>query len=159
MTLRRVVFAVLLTFALCRPAAADITGFIGATTTPSTRSTAGVAAGGGLLIFGFEFEYASTADDENERAPSLKMGMGNVLLQTPFAIYGFQPYWTAGAGIYHEQLDAFERTGFGANTGLGVKISLAGPLRLRIDYRALRLGDDALYSPVHRIYAGLNLKF
>jgi hypothetical protein len=40
-----------------------------------------------------------------------------------------------------------------------VKVSLAGPLRLRIDYRVFHLGSDALYSPSHRLYAGLNLKF
>ena len=41
----------------------------------------------------------------------------------------------------------------------GVKMSLAGPLRLRVDYRVFKLGSGALYSPAHRIYAGLNLKF
>jgi hypothetical protein len=44
------------------------------------------------------------------------------------------------------------------NTGGGVKVSLAGPLRLRVDYRVFKLGSGALYSPAHRIYAGLNLK-
>jgi hypothetical protein len=34
-----------------------------------------------------------------------------------------------------------------------------GPLRLRVDYRAFKLGSGALYSPAHRGYAGLNLKF
>ena len=28
-----------------------------------------------------------------------------------------------------------------------------------VDYRLLRLGNGPAYSPVHRIYAGLNLKF
>ena len=37
--------------------------------------------------------------------------------------------------------------------------ALAGPLRLRVDYRVFRLGTGARYSPSHRIYAGLNLKF
>jgi hypothetical protein len=40
-----------------------------------------------------------------------------------------------------------------------VKIDLIGPLRLRVDYRVLKLGSGALVSPAHRIYAGLNLKF
>jgi hypothetical protein len=40
-----------------------------------------------------------------------------------------------------------------------VKISLVGPLALRVDYRVFKLGSGALYSPAHRIYAGLNLKF
>src|SRR5438132_6118424 len=67
------------------PAAADVTGFIGATTTPANRLTKGVAAGGGLIVIGFEFEYADTTDDPSAAAPSLKTGMGNVLLQTPVA--------------------------------------------------------------------------
>jgi hypothetical protein len=45
------------------------------------------------------------------------------------------------------------------NTGGGVKISLLGPIRLRVDYRVMTLKNGALTSPAHRIYAGLNLKF
>jgi opacity protein-like surface antigen len=85
--------------------------------------------------------------------------MGNVLLQTPFTIFGFQPYGTVGAGVYHESLGTRSETSFGMNTGGGVKVSLAGPIRLRVDYRVIRLGDGALYSPAHRVYAGVNLKF
>jgi hypothetical protein len=40
-----------------------------------------------------------------------------------------------------------------------VKVSLLGPVRLRIDYRVLKLGSGAVTSPSHRVYAGLNLKF
>jgi hypothetical protein len=40
-----------------------------------------------------------------------------------------------------------------------VKVTLAGPIRLRVDYRVFKLGSGALYTPAHRIYAGLNLKF
>ena len=97
--------------------------------------------------------------DALKRAPSLKSGMGNVLLQTPIAILRLQPYFTTGGGVYRERLGSREQTGFGLNTGGGVKISLVGPLRLRLDYRVFKLGSDALYSPSHRFYAGLNLKF
>ena len=85
--------------------------------------------------------------------------MGNVLLQTPFAIMGFQPYFTTGGGIYRERLDTRQETQFGVNTGGGVKISLLGPLRARVDYRVFRLKGDPLYETVHRVYAGVNLKF
>ena len=138
---------------------ADITGFIGANTTPESRHTQGFSVGAGMLLFGFEFEYASTPDDPTELAPSLNTGSGNFLLQTPFAIVGFQPYFTTGAGLYRERLGVREATGFVLNTGGGVKISLVGPVRLRIDYRVFKLGDEALESPVQRIYVGLNLKF
>jgi hypothetical protein len=141
---------------------ADATVFIGANTTPKSRRVQGVAIGTGLLVLGFEFEYANTSksDEPSETtAPSLKTGTANVLLQTPFAIFGFQPYVTAGGGLYRETLGTHQQTSVAPNVGGGVKLSLVGPLRLRLDYRVFKLGDGALYSPAHRIYAGLNLKF
>ena len=141
------------------PAFADLTGFIGANFTPENRRLQGVAAGAGLLIIGLEFEYATSPDDPKALAPKLTTGMGNVLIQPPFAIFGLQPYFTTGAGLYRETLGTHEDTGFVLNTGGGVKISLVGPLRVRVDYRVLKLGSDALHSPAHRLYAGLNLKF
>jgi len=140
------------------PARADITAFIGANTTPANRHVTGIALGAGLLIVGFEFEYAYSPDDPTAAAPSLKTGMGNVILQTPGAIMGFQPYFTTGGGIYQEELGLHSDTGAGFNTGGGVKISLAGPIRLRVDYRIFKLGSGALDSPAHRFYAGINLK-
>jgi opacity protein-like surface antigen len=140
------------------PARADLTAFIGANTTPANRQVRGAALGMGLLVVAFEFEYAYSPDDLPAAAPSLKTGMGNVLLQTPVAIMGFQPYFTTGAGIYQEELGLHSDTGVGFNTGGGVKVSLAGPLRLRVDYRVFKLGGGALNSPSHRFYAGLNLK-
>jgi opacity protein-like surface antigen len=140
------------------PARADITAFIGANTTPASRQVRGAALGAGLLVVGIEFEYAYSADDIATRAPSLKTGMGNVILQTPVAFMGFQPYFTAGGGIYQEELSTHSDTSFGFNTGGGVKVSLAGPIRLRVDYRVFKLGSGALNPTAHRFYAGLNLK-
>ena len=145
--------------ALATPAFADATAFIGANTTPANRSVRGFAAGIGLLAVGFEFEYATTGDDPGARAPALKTGTGNLVLQTPVAFFGFQPYFTTGGGLYRETLGAHQDTSFTIDTGGGVKVSLAGPLRLRVDYRVFKLGSGALNSPAHRIYAGLNLKF
>ena len=141
------------------PARADITAFIGANTTPANRQVRGGALGIGLLIVGFELEYAFTPDDPSANAPSLKTGMGNVLLQSPAAFFGVQPYFTTGGGIYREELGLHQDTGFGLNTGGGVKVTLFGPIRVRVDYRVFKLGSGALNSPTHRIYAGLNLKF
>ena len=141
------------------PARADITAFIGANTTPANRQVRGAALGFGVLVVGVELEYAYTPDDVSAIAPSLKTGMGNVIFQTPVAFMGFQPYFTTGAGIYQEELGLHSDTGIGFNTGGGVKVSLIGPLRLRVDYRVFKLGSGALSSPAHRIYAGLNLKF
>ena len=102
---------------------------------------------------------ATASDDIASAAPVLKTFMGDALLQSPIPIFRFQPYVTTGGGIYRETFGAHQQTGFGTNVGGGVKVSLAGPLRLRVDYRVFKLGSGALYSPAHRFYAGLNLKF
>ena len=151
--------AVMIALGIAAPARADITGFIGANTTPANRQVRGVAAGAGLLIVGVEFEYAFTPDDLSASAPALRTYMGNVLLQSPVAFLGFQPYVTSGGGLYQETLGTHENTSFGLNSGGGVKMALVGPIRLRIDYRVFKLGSGALNSPAHRVYAGLNLKF
>ena len=140
------------------PASADVTGFIGATTTPANRLVRGVAAGGGFLVIGFEFEYAATTDEPSAAAPALRTGMGNVLLQPPVPIFGVEPYFTAGGGLYRETLGPHVDTSFGANVGGGIKVTLVGPLRVRVDYRMFKLGSGALYSPAHRVYVGLNVK-
>jgi hypothetical protein len=141
------------------PAQADATLFIGANTAPANRTAKGFAVGAGLLVLGFEFEYSDTTDDVKSAAPSLKTGTGNLLLQSPVAFAGFQPYFEIGGGLYHEELGTISNTGFVGNTGGGLKISLIGPVRLRVDYRAFTLKNGALTTPAHRIYAGVNLKF
>jgi len=146
-----------LVLSLARSARADVTAFLGANTTPANRQVRGGAIGTGLVIIGFEVEFAFTPDDPTAAAPSLKTGMGNLLLQAPFQ--DFQPYITSGVGIFNESLGTHSETNFGSNVGGGVKIGLAGPVRLRVDYRAFKLGSGALNSPAHRIYLGLNLKF
>jgi opacity protein-like surface antigen len=154
---RVVAMAALLVAVQSRAAFADLTGFIGANTTPANREVIGGALGFGLLIVGFEFEYAYTPDDPKAAAPALTTGMGNVLLQTPVPVVGFQPYVTAGVGLYHEALADHADTNFGTNLGAGVKFTLIGPLRVRVDYRVFKLGSGALYSPAHRVYVGLNV--
>lgn len=140
------------------PAHADATLFLGITSTPENRATRGFSAGFGLLVLGFEFEYANTVEDLAEAAPGLSTGMGNVLLQTP-GLGGVQAYVTAGAGLYRERLGAFEETATALNTGAGVKVRLAGPLRIRLDYRAFRLQGDPINKTYQRFYAGANLAF
>jgi hypothetical protein len=156
--MKRALICAMVLFAAA-PVWADATVFVGANLTPANRAVRGGALGAGLLIIGFEGEYAFTPDDPEAAAPSLVTGSGNVLLQTPFAVLGLQPYVTTGAGMYREKLGTHQDTSFALNTGGGVKVSLVGPLRLRVDYRVFKLGSGALSSPAHRIYLGLNLKF
>ena len=148
----------------CTPAFAyaDLTGFIGVNPTPVNRLVKGFAIGAGLVIIGFEGEYSDTSEDTLQAGPQLRTFMFNGLLQTPVPIAGFQFYGTIGGGIYHETLSTQpnnSETNFGSNIGGGAKISLAGPIRLRLDYRVFNLHGSARDTPVQRFYAGINLKF
>ena len=138
---------------------ADVTAFVGINRTPSQRAVKGLAAGVGLLVVGFEFEYADTSEDELKEAPGLKTYMFNGLVQTPVEIAGMQFYATAGGGVFRETLNAETETHVGINVGGGVKASILGPLRLRLDYRVFTLRGSPRHSNPQRFYAGLNLKF
>ena len=141
-------------------ASADVTAFLGVNPTPTNRVLTGLSAGVGLVIVGFEFEYANTREELDELAPGLRTYMFNGLLQTPFPIGGMQFYGTAGGGVYHETLDELSETNVGINLGGGVKMNLIGPVRLRLDYRVFTLkGSDVRHSKPQRFYAGINLKF
>jgi opacity protein-like surface antigen len=138
---------------------ADLTAFVGVNPTPSNRTAAGLAVGIGVLVVGVEFEYANSREDLDALAPSLQTGMVNLLVQTPVPLAGMQFYGTVGGGGYKEQLGDRSETHFGTNLGGGVKITLAGPLRLRLDYRIFRLQGEPLESRPQRFYAGVNLTF
>ena len=153
--------ALLLVLLVPATAAADLTAFIGVNPTPANRPVRGLAAGIGLVIVGFEFEYANTSEDLEELAPGLRTFMVNGLVQTPFPIAGMQFYATAGGGGFRESFDddARRETNVAWNIGGGVKVSLLGPLRLRFDYRVFNLQGTVLHQRPQRFYAGLNLKF
>jgi Outer membrane protein beta-barrel domain len=143
------------------PAYADATAFVGVSTSPESRRTLGLSLGTGLLIVGFEFEYAHTTEDLESEAPSMRTFMGNVLVQTPIAVNGFQLYATAGGGVYRERFELADtsETNLGTNFGGGVKMRLIGPLRLRLDYRVFKLHGSPVYDTPQRFYAGLNVAF
>ena len=159
----RSVFVILsvLVVMLCAaaPADADLTAFAGAHATPSNRPVKGFAAGLSLLVIGFEFEFSDTAADEMAGAPGLRTGMFNLLLQTPFGVGGLQFYGTVGGGIYQEGGGGLEEINAGSNVGVGVKIAVAGSLRMRLDYRVFTLRGSPQYERHQRLYAGLNLGF
>jgi hypothetical protein len=153
------VAATVVLLAAPRPAAADITAFLGLTPTPDTRAVRGLAFGFGVLVVGFEFEYSRAIEDATEGLPSLQTGSGNLLVQTPIEISGVQLYGTIGGGVYRERLLTLQETHFTTNLGGGAKIRLLGPLRLRLDYRLFRLQGNPLHSTYNRFYAGANLAF
>jgi len=138
------------------PAAADLTFFYGFSPTPESRSTRGFALGVNLLVVGFEFDYANTTEDELALAPKLRTGSFNVLVMTPTRL---QLYATVGGTVYRESLLGESETSVGTNIGGGIKMPLAGPLRLRIDYRIFALRGAPISKTPHRFYAGLNLGF
>ncbi len=160
--MRRVISALLvLLFVLtAREAAADVVLFTGKTATPSSRPVKGVAVDAVLLIIGVEFEYSDTSEDMSENAPALRTAMFNAVVQTP-SILGLRFYATAGGGLYEERLTStnYKKRGTGTNTGGGVKIPVAGPIGLRVDYRLFSLRGGALHETVQRFYMGANLSF
>ena len=75
-----------------------MTAFLGVNPTPANRTVRGLAAGMGLIIVGFEFEYANTTEDLAAGAPSLRTFMFNGLLQTPFRSAEFSSTARPAAG-------------------------------------------------------------
>ncbi len=142
-----------------RPASADITGYYGLAVSPWTGQTRGLAVGMTVLAIGVEFEYGSSSEDFIAKKPALTTFSANVLVQTPISIKGVRIYGTAGAEVYRMVLGADDKLGVGLNFGGGVKIGLAGPLNLRLDYRIFPLVSPIVEGKPQRVYAGLNLMF
>lgn len=138
------------------PARADITAFIGLTPTPERHLLKGFSVGAGLIIVGWEFEFAHIGEDLAEGLPGLKTYSGNFLVQTPTST---QLYATTGVEGYRENLGDAQETYFGTNIGGGVKFKLLGPLRVRADYRIFKLQGSPIHSVYQRFYVGANLKF
>ena len=160
--MKKILIAVALVLTTASTASADITAFIGINGTPERRAVKGLALGTGLLVVGFEVEYADTSEDEVLGGPRLRTIMFNGLVQTPVPIARMQFYGTIGGGGYRESFSTvpeISETNFGSNIGGGAKISLVGPLRVRVDYRIFNLRGNPRHSPVQRFYAGINLKF
>ena len=107
-----------------------------------------------FLVVGVEFEYSNSRQKEDELVPGLATSMFNGIVSTPTT--GIQFYGTIGGGFYRERLGEDTETSFGTNIGGGAKVTIAGPLRLRIDYRVFNLRGGAQHKTPQRFYAGLN---
>ena len=139
-------------------ASADITAFLGVNPTPTNRPVKGFAVGAGLLIVGFEFEYARHERGRDELSPRCGRTCQRAGADAS-PIAGMQFYATAGGGVYRETLLGRLRDHVGINVGGGVKMSLAGPLRLRLDYRVFTLKGSRGIRSRSGSMRGLNLKF
>ena len=155
----RVALATLVVMSWGGDARADVTAFLGVNGSPESRAVTGFAGGMTFVAFGVEGEYASTRESLDEAAPQLRTYMANGFVQNPIPVSGLTFYGIAGAGVYRETLDGESQTSLATNVGGGVKIDLAGPLQLRLDYRVFILKGDALAQKPQRLYAGVNLKF
>jgi hypothetical protein len=140
-------------------ATADVTAFLGLSPTPGAHLARGVSGGFGFIVVAFEVEVARLTEQEDDERPGLTTGMGNLLVQTPLEVSRTQFYATTGIGIYRERLSERQATSVAANLGGGLKIRVAGPLKLRLDYRLFRLRGDPLHDTYHRLYAGATLGF
>lgn len=150
--------AVAALFAVPAAAAADVTVFFGGTNKPVRHTGTGLSLGLKLVVVGIEVEYATINEKVKDQAPQFRTGMVNALVQTPTS--GAQVYATIGGGIYREELAGGPReTNTGINLGGGIKLNLAGPVKLRLDYRLFKLRGDAVYTTIHRAYVGLNAGF
>ena len=160
MHIRPAAFALVSMLFLPSIARADMTVFLGRNAAGDDRSVPrGFAFGASLLIIGFEIEYATTSEDAAEAEPSLRTVSANAVFQTT-GLPGFQLYFTTGVGSFRERLEPDETNGFLLNNGGGAKINIAGPLRVRIDYRIFNLrSGDPRHTTVQRLYGGLNLAF
>ncbi len=154
-----ILFVLTVVLGAAAPADADLTAFVGANATPSNRTVRGFGVGFSLLVVGFEFEFSDTTADEMAGAPGFRTGMFNLLLQTPFGVSGLQFYGTLGGGLYQEAGGGLEETNVGSNAGVGVKIAVAGPIRMRFYYRVFSLRGSPQHDTHQRLYAGLNLGF
>ncbi len=156
---RRAALAVTVLLATVAPARADLTVFAGLQSAPTIRPVTGISLGVGLLVVGWEVEIARVAERVDDRAPSISTGTGSVYVQNPIPISGMQIYGIAGAGVYRERQTAvLQETNVLVALGGGAKFALAGPLKLRLDYRFFKLRNAGSPTP-QRLYAGLSLAF
>lgn len=157
---RPLLFAVVLLLGSSWPARADLTVFAGLQSAPEIRPSTGLSVGFGVLLVGWEVEVARATEQQDDLVPSLSTGTGSLYVQNPIPISGMQFYAIAGAGVYRERLDgAFQQTDVHLALGGGAKIGLAGPLKLRLDYRIFKLRDAVVKDNPQRVYAGLALAF
>jgi len=145
------------------PPDVNLTAFVAAAMAPDAHAARGIGVGarpqpGPLSI---EFEYCRGRSDPMTGMPSIVTFAANLMVQVPVR-RRLQLYGTVGVGFYVIQSDLDTSEGNdGPNFGGGVKLALAGPVKLRIDYRAFHLApiDGDYHSNVQRLSLGLVVGF
>ena len=143
-----------------RESPVNVAAFAGVAMAPGPHAAIGVAVGvrprpGPVSL---EFEYSRSRSDPPAGVPAIVTFSGNLLVQLPIRPSRFQFYGTFGVGFYVLLLDHHSSEPNDArNFGGGVKITLAGPLKLRMDYREFRLAriGGEYHSNEHRFYVGI----
>jgi len=142
----------------------DVTVFSGLITGRAARRSSGWTLGGGGSAVRFELEYARSTSNGAKDAPAVATMMINLLVQSSQPRGRIRFYGTAGLGLWGESfVDGHDGGEAGYNLGGGAKITIAGPLAARLDYRVFLFRgspDGAPSTPTpHRLSAGLTFGF
>lgn len=168
--LRACAFAGAIAVTLAAPVHAD--GILSFGPTVSTQARPTVAASFGTFIenscLGWELEFADTLGNGNPGRRSMGTFGASFLVQSPIRRERLRVYGAVGFGIFGGDLPDGRASGEVSytNFGGGLKLNMAGPLLIRVDYRVVRLGEapdanPALYEHTHfqRVLVGIGLAF
>ena len=146
-------------------ARADGTVLVGLTSVDALRPSFGFSFGYRPSAVGVEVEYLSTFPGDYSAG-----GIFASVIVQPVTISNVQIFAVGGVGVWGEGFAGGKRTGVlnAGNVGGGVLVALAGPVRLRLDYRLFLLGEvsEAEVGAIapsrkhpQRIAAGLHFAF
>lgn len=102
-----------------------------------------------------EFEYSRSRPGPVVSGSGIATFAGNILVQPSRQRSRFQYYGTFGVGLYALMRDYQGSTDSARNIGRGAKVTLAGPWKLRMDYRAFLLAGLGGEHLAHRFYVGI----
>jgi hypothetical protein len=154
-----------------RPAMADATVFAGTIATGTQRRVVGGAFGffpratGGVT--GFEVEVMRTLGEAARGHYDLDGGGASLIVQWNALSRRVKFFGLGGGGVYSGTIGENDQFGgvFAGHAGGGVKVAIAGPLNVRLDYRVYFL-SSTIESPARdidmrprRLAAGLALAF
>jgi hypothetical protein len=144
--------------------AADATVLAGLLSAGGPRPSVGFAFGYCPSVAGFEIEYFGTPGGSTTDHSSAGGIFASLVVQ-PATASKVQLFAIGGLGIWGETFADGSGVSYAKNIGGGVKIPIARPLRLRLDYRLFVVGDleDGDRGPTtkypQRFSAGLQLVF